>query len=231
VSESYVVFRVTALKDAAGHGIAPTALSDAALARLLLNETEPLSAGACADLLQHRFSYYDDDLAILTWDNALVVDPRTSDEDVEYVLEFANAQLLELRVYDAALDAELPQMYDRIAAARGRKYMEALGLPKRPLREVLGGLQTRVADVTETVERAENALKVTDDVYLARLYAGALKLFRATAWRRGIDRKLEIMRQTYAMLNDEEQSARSHRLEVIVVLLILAEVAIALVWH
>jgi hypothetical protein len=39
------------------------------------------------------------------------------------------------------------------------------------------------------------------------------------------------MRQTYAMLNDEEQSARTHRLEVIVVLLILAEVAIALVWH
>jgi hypothetical protein len=231
VSESYVVFRVTTLHDGAGHGIAPTAVSDAALARLLLNETEPLSAGACADLLQYRFSYYDNDLAILTWDNALVVDPRTSDEDVEYVLEFANAQLLELRVYDAALDAELPQMYDRIAAARGQKSTGALGLPKRPLREVLGGLQTRVADVTETVERAENALKVTDDVYLARVYAGALKLFRASAWRRGIDRKLEIMRQTYAMLNDEEQSARSHRLEVIVVLLILAEVAIALVWR
>ena len=32
----------------------------------------------------------------------------------------ANAQLLELRVYDALLDAELPALYDRIQAARAR---------------------------------------------------------------------------------------------------------------
>jgi uncharacterized Rmd1/YagE family protein len=63
---------------------------------------------------------------------------------------------------------------------------------------------------------------------LARLYAGALDLFRGMAWRHGIDRKLEIMRQTYAMLNDESQSARSHRLEVTVVLLIVAELIVAL---
>ncbi len=231
VSESYVVFRATLLVDGEGNAIAPTSVSDAALARLLLNETTPLSLAARAELLQHRFSYYDDDLAIVTWDNALVVDPRVADEDVEYVLEFANAQLLELRVYDAALDAELPQMYDRIEAARGQHTTRTLSLPKRPLRQVLAGLQTTVADVTETVERAENALKVTDDVYLARLYAGAMELFRAAAWRHGIDRKLDIMRQTYAMLNDEEQSARSHRLEVTIVFLILAEVAIGLLWH
>ena len=36
----------------------------------------------------------------------------------QFVLEFANAQLLELRYYDAMLDAELPRMYDRIAALR-----------------------------------------------------------------------------------------------------------------
>ena len=228
VSESYVVFRVTSLGDAAGNALHPTSISDSALALLLLNEAEPIAAGTRADLLQHRFSYYEDDLAVLTWDNALVVDPRAADEDVEYVLEFANAQLLELRVYDAALDAELPQMYDRIAAARSQKGVTGFSLPKRPLRQVLADLQTRVADVTETVERAENALKVTDDVYLARLYAGALELFRATAWRRGIDRKLEIMRQSYAMLNDEAQSARSHRLEVTIVLLILAELVVGL---
>lgn len=36
------------------------------------------------------------------------------------------------------------------------------------------------------------------------------------------------MRQTYAMLNDEAQSARSHRLELTVVILIIAELAVAL---
>jgi hypothetical protein len=41
---------------------------------------------------------------VLSWDAALVVEPAPADQDVEFLLEFANAQLLELRVYDAYLD-------------------------------------------------------------------------------------------------------------------------------
>jgi hypothetical protein len=179
------------------------------------------------ELLERRFSYYVDDLVVLTWDNALVLEPAANDRDVEYILEFANAQLLELRVYDALLDAELPMMYARIAEARRRRRP----LLMRRYQSVLARLQTRVADVTETVERAENALKVTDDVYLARLYGSALELFRASAWRLGIERKLEIFRSTYAMLNAEAHSARAELLEIAVLLLIGAELVLGLVRH
>jgi hypothetical protein len=225
VNEEYIVVRISALRDGRGAAPAPVALTDERLAVLLLGEPRPLSEQARAGLLANRFSYYADDLAVLTWDNALVVEPQTTDRDVEYILEFANAQLLELRVYDALLDAELPAMYDRIAAARKRQ----LPLPTRRFQSVLSDLQARVADVTETVERAENGLKVTDDVYLARVYGAALELFRATAWRRGIERKLEIFRETYAMLNGEAQAARSEILELVVILVILAELVLGLV--
>ena len=224
VSEEYLVFRVSALRDARGGPAPVQALTDEMLAPLLLGEQRPLARQALSGLLTHRFSYYADDLAVLTWENALVVEPQSTDRDVEYILEFANAQLLELRVYDALLDAELPAMYDRIAAARERRHP----LPTRRFQSVLSELQTRVADVTETVERAENGLKVTDDVYLARVYGAALDLFRATAWRSGIERKLEIFRETYAMLNGEAQSARSELLEIIVILVILAELVLGL---
>jgi len=224
VSEEYIVFRLSALRDARGRA-SVQALSDERLAPLLLGEQRPLAQQALSGLLTHRFSYYADDLVVLTWENALVVEPQSTDRDVEYILEFANAQLLELRVYDALLDAELPAMYDRIAAARERRHP----LPTRRFQSVLSDLQTRVADVTETVERAENGLKVTDDVYLARVYGAALDLFRATAWRRGIERKLEIFRETYAMLNGEAQAARSELLEVVVILVILAELVLGLV--
>ena len=225
VSEEYIVFRISALRDGQGSPAAVQALSDERLAPLLLGEQRPLARQALSGLLTHRFSYYADDLAVLTWENALVVEPQSMDRDVEYILEFANAQLLELRVYDALLDAELPAMYDGIAAARSRRHP----LPTRRFQSVLSKLQTRVADVTETVERAENGLKVTDDVYLARVYGAALDLFRATAWRRGIERKLEIFRETYAMLNGEAQSARSELLEVVVIVVILAELVLSLV--
>lgn len=224
VTEDYVVFRLTRLTDAAGNSVPAHLIRDEDVVPLLLNERRPLSDMARHELLPHRFSYYEDDLAILTWENALVLQPEARDTDVQYILEFANAQLLELRLYDALLDAELPAMYERVALARASR-LPRLG---RGVRQVLANLQTRVADITEPVERVENALKVTDDVYLARVYAAALEIFRARAWRQGIDRKLGIMRETYEMLNAEAQGSRAELLEIAIIVLIVAELALAL---
>ena len=228
-TEDYIVYRVARLTDVQGAQALPSVLHERLLSPLLLNDRRPLSAEAMRELLPHRFSYTSEDLAILTWDNALIVDPSPTDTDVQFILEFANAQLLELRLYDATLDAELPRMYDRIQAARpGAK---VLSLFNRRYAPVLAELQRTVADSTELVERVENALKVTDDVYLARIYAAALELFRGRTWRAGIDRKLTIIRETYSMLNDEQQSARSEALEVAIVLLIVLEILIAIFRH
>ena len=225
-TEDYIVYRLSRLTDADGRHVETAALRDEDVVSLLLNESRPLSRDARRELLPHRFSYYADDLAILTWDNALIVEPQMHDTDVQFILEFANAQLLELRYYDAVLDAELPRMYDRIAAAhKGGTY----GFFARRYASLLGDLQAQVADSTELVERAENALKVTDDVYLARIYSSALEIFRARAWRAGIDRKLGIIRDTYGMLNGEAQAARAEALEIVIVVLILFEVVMAFV--
>ncbi len=228
-TEDYIVYRVARLTDLDGAAVLPAVLHDALLSPLLLNERRALSAGAMRELLPHRFSYTSEDLAVLTWDNALIVDASLVDTDVQFILEFANAQLLELRFYDATLDAELPRMYDRIEAARpGSRKLAVFSRRYAPL---LAELQRTVADSTELVERVENALKVTDDVYLARIYAAALELFRGRAWRAGIDRKLAIIRETYSMLNDEQQSARSEALEVAIVLLIVLEILLAIFRH
>lgn len=224
LSEEYIVFRIDRMDASGAAATASERLTDELLVPLLLGERRLLSAAARRELVPHRFSYYDDDLTVLTWDNALVVEPRGEDRDVEYVLEFANAQLLELRMYDMLLDAELPALYDRVAAARARRRLRLSGR----FRTVLSDLQTRVADITETVERVENALKVTNDVYLARIYTAALELFREQAWQRGIERKLGILRETYAMLNSETQAARMELLEIAVVVLIVAELMIGL---
>jgi hypothetical protein len=225
VREDYTVFRITRAEFATGVAARHDALGALDVAPLLLGESRPLSDEARRELLPHRFSYYGDDLAILTWESALIAEPGEHDTDVQYLLEFANAQLLELRYYDAILDGELPQMYDAIAAAR-RKWAI---FPGRRFAALLARLQAVVADTTEVVEQVENALKVTDDVYLARVYSAALEIFRGRAWRAGIDRKLSILRETYAMLNDEAQASRSETLEIAIVILIVAEIVMALV--
>ena len=226
VIEDYTVFRVDRLVDAAGARVSAAGLRDEDVAHLLTGESRPLSAAARRDLLSQRFTYYEDDLAVLTWNAALVVEPVAADTDVQYVLEFANAQLLELRYYDALLDGELPRMYDHIVAAR-----TGFHLVGRRYSRVLASLQARVAEVTELVERSENAIKMTDDVFLARIYAAALEIFRGRAWRQGIDGKLAIVRDTYTMLNAESQARRAEVLELIIVILILLEIVLAFWRH
>jgi hypothetical protein len=226
VVEEYVVFRIGRITNDRGEAVGSAALDDERIARLLTGETRPLSAAARKEQISQRFTYFEDDLAVLTWNAALIVEPNAEDMDVQYVLEFANAQLLELRFHDSNLDVELPRMYDEVAAAR-RGFHVLGGRYSR----LLSALQTRVADATEAVERAENSLKVTDDVFLARIYAAALEIFRERTWRAGIDRKVTILHNTYEMLNAESQARRTEILEIVVIILIAFEIFLALRGH
>ncbi len=189
---------------------------------LLSGETRALSEGARADLLRSRYSYYEDDLVILTWDRAFIVEPR-GDNDVADVIEVANAQLLQMRYYDERLDDELPRMYDLVEAARSRWNLVAARRYANLARE----LTTLVAEVTELTEKVDNALQVTEDVYLARIYATALDLFRVPNFTRAVDRKLAIIRDTYTSLYDEASSIRSTLMEAAILLLIFVELILA----
>src|ERR1700734_2858310 len=194
------------------------------LVPLLSGERRPLSAAARQELLRESFSYYTDDLVVLTWDRAFIYEPRR-DSDVADVLEVANAQLLEMRYYDELLDAELPRMYDLIDRTRRRWALPGA----RRFADLARRLYTVVAEVTELTEKVDNALQVTEDVYLARIYAAALDLFRVPTVSAAVDRKLSIIRDTYTALYDEAHSSRSEWLEIVILVLIFVEIVLAVV--
>jgi len=223
LEEDYLVAVVNAFSEP----VTATALQQRVdLVALLSGERRPLSEAARHDLLRQRFSYYTDDLVALTWDRAFIYEPR-GDSDVLGVLEVANAQLLEMRYYDALLDAELPRMYDLVEATRRTLSLFAA----RRFAKLARQLYTLVAEVTELTEKVDNALQVTEDVYLARVYAAALDLFRVHAVSAGVDRKLAIIRDTYAALYDEASGSRSELLEIAILVLILLEVVLPLFHH
>lgn len=195
------------------------------LVPLLSGETRPLAESARADLLSRRFSYYTDDLVVLTWDRAFIYEPQR-ETVVADVIEVANAQFLQMRYYDDLLDAELPRMYDMVEVATRR---HTLG-PRR-FAKLARRLYTLVAEVTELTEKVDNALQVTGDVYLARVYAAALELFRVKSVQAAVDRKLSIIRDTYAALYDEAASSRGSQMEAAIVVLIVIEVILAIVRH
>ena len=196
------------------------------LVPLLSGEHRPLSPAARNDLMRRQFSYYEDDLVVLTWDRAFIYEPR-GDSDVADVLEVANVQLLEMRYYDELLDDELPRMNDLVETARGGMNV----LASRRYAGLARKLYTLVADVTELTEKVDNALQVTEDVYLARVYAAALDLFRVGLVNAAVNRKLAIIRETYTALYDEASSARTELKEAAILLLIFVELIVAVTHH
>jgi hypothetical protein len=217
--EDYLVATVTRFRDTVPAADLGPKID---LVPLLSGEQRPLAESARADILSRRFSYYTDDLVVLTWDRAFVYEPR-GETDVADVIEVANAQFLQMRYYDELLDAELPRMYDLVEATTRRVTVgprRFAGLARR--------LYTLVAEVTELTEKVDNALQVTEDVYLARVYAAALELFRVKSLSDAVDRKLAIIRDTYAALYDEAASSRAGLMEGAIVILILVEIVLAL---
>lgn len=194
------------------------------LVPILTGEHRSLSVKARADLIRQSFSYYDDDLVVVTWDRAFIHEPR-NDSDVADIIEVANAQLLEFRYYDQLLNDELPRMYELVRKARLTRNI----LSSRRFANLARKLHTLVAEVTELTEKAENVLQVTGDVYLARIYQAALENLRVPVVSAAVGKKLDIIRDTYSALHGEASGARSELLELAIILLIVIEIVIMLV--
>lgn len=199
-------------------------LSERDLGRLLLGEDRALAPAARESLLGREFRYTMQDRTIVAYDAALVVEPDPTDHDVELLIEFANAQLLELEVYDALLESRVPQLEARVAAAGvGPGALFA----RRSLRLVAEAHQLTVK-TSRLIEQATNALRITDDIYLSRIYRGVLDVMNEPAWRQSVERKLMLARTMAESLNDIAVAARAEALEVIIVVLILGELLLSL---
>lgn len=192
------------------------------VASLLAGEFRPLSNQERKEIMRQSFSYLADDLVVLAWNCAFVLEPR-GDSDVTDIIEFANAQLLEMRYYDDLLDDELSTMYELIEGARGGLSF----LASRRAARLASRLHGLVAEITRLTERVENSLKVTEDVYLARIYSACLDLFRVPRLSLAVSRKLAIIRDTYGVMYEEAANRRAEILELAIALLIVLEIILA----
>jgi hypothetical protein len=202
--------------------------ADARIARILLAEAagEALSAEEVRDATQHRFSYAENDLCVIDWNAAVVIEPQGL-RDLPDILEFATAQLLEFRFYDDLVDREMDSLYSILTKPREPFFWKLGGRYRRLGRQ----LNRRLIETVEFVERVDNSLKVIADSYLARVYNAALACFRVPTWLAGVNRKQDLTRQIAEVLSSESQVSTSHTLELIVIVLILWEIIAPILRH
>ena len=167
----------------------------------LLRDPGPVNEDTRETALANRFSYADD-VAWLAWDSAVVYDPSGS-MDIPDLLEFANAQYLELRYYDNFLNHAIDKAYDVIDDKANLKNIDVLSSIRDELLETM-------ADVSSLTSNITNALLVTEDIFYAKVYTRYMKLLKASVWQENIELKMQVLQRCYNMLNE---TVTSHHME------------------
>jgi hypothetical protein len=194
-------------------------------AALLVGERGEISPQMREEIARNSLSYTPDDLAVLAWDSALLCNPETSTDLID-LIEFANVQVLELRYYDRELTRQMVKMYDDIEAAEHLSQFFRM----REYHAIMSKQMETYAGISEVIEKVNNLIKVTEDVYYARVYATALKVLRSGQWSESVSRKMDVIRENYSMLSDEVRIQHSHFLEWVIIILIALEFCFA-IWQ
>ena len=218
--EAYTVFCIDApLIAADGH---PLSAEDwlhqhrRQVAALLTQESDinQLSRQESDESTGRYLSYYENDLAVLDWDAALIVQEPGQLDEILFVLELANLQLAELEGYDRILDTALERSY-RDLTSRPRSRNEIM----RQLREI------RI-DLARFSDELSNITKFFGDWHVARIYENISARFHLADWHRTIDEKLKTLDNLYQLLNLDRTNRWMLTLEVTIVLLFVIDLVI-----
>jgi hypothetical protein len=182
------------------------------IAQILRAERQPLSDQEIEDALAMRLSYGTQDITIVDWNAALLID--SEGDDVRALLEFANVELLEMRYVDQKLDNALDQAHETLS--RRWSLLGIFGSYATDLRR-LAELQVDNATLFEGVN---NTLKLVGDQYLARLYRMVNRRFHLDEWDTSILRKLQTLESIYEKISDQASGRRMEFLEWVIIILI-----------
>jgi hypothetical protein len=191
-------------------------------ALILAESNENLSDSIKKITLENTYQYSRDDLVVVDWNSALVIEPSGS-MDVPLVIEFALNQLLEMRYYDDLLDERLNKLYNNVV---GRNK----GIFSKQYARFAEEAGQMYLEISEIVENVENSFKVVGDFYLAQIFRASSKRFRFDDWTKSINEKLGNLAEVSKLLHSEVNESRNQMMELIVILLIGIEV-IPLVWN
>jgi hypothetical protein len=222
IVEDYAIFEVREMTPS----MEPDALLAAhggALARILRVERMELSQQEVTDALSARAAYGRKDCALIDWNAAFVLDDQA--EDTLTVLEFANVELLEMRLLDDRLDRSLDEAYRAMSdMRRGLRHRLGLSSGHTELRR----LAQMQVDSAALFEGVNNALKLVGDQFLARVYRVASQRLRLPEWDASILRKIGALESLYSKASDRQTTRRMEVLEWIIILLIAFEVVMGL---
>lgn len=220
--EDYVIFHVTEI----GEKLTGQQLLERhgpEIAMILRAEERSLSGQETACAISNNISYYPEDVLVVDWDRAFLYDKEVYHDHIN-IIEYANTQLLDMRYYDRWLDGELDTIQREMQIEGMRTPVFRAARYRKLSRRTL----MLMTDVLWLIDQIDNSLKAIDTLYAARVYRALGKRLYLDEWKRGLDRKLEALRDISDNLNMKIYNLRSTILELSIVILIVVEIVLFL---
>ena|SRR5579859_7350469 len=215
LSEDYFIFHVC---DELGAPSAADLTRDRGreIAQIVRGDKLRLSEGECAEVMQARISYYENDLTVIGWNAAFLYDSNAGAQTAIQLIEYANSQLLEFRHYDELLTAILDNVYQSLERKKGMLSRWRMARSATRLHSVL-------LEIGELTERADNSIKFLSDMFAARLYRLAAARVGVPDYKDLVAQKMKTAEDLYHDMVEQFNQARGFFLEAVVVLILLIE--------
>ncbi len=194
------------------------------IASTLRFETQTLAEYTKNEILESAVGYFRGDLIIIDTYASFLYDAEY--EELLDFFEFANIQQLELRYFDRVLDQQLNLIYEgRMGKVPLSAYFPFIGVFAPDPISFLGKLK---ADVSVITERLEGSIKVAGEPYYSELYALLIDKLDLKNWSRGIDRKLEIIKDVQGVYQHKMDAIREDILSILIIILIFIELVVGI---
>lgn len=219
ITEDYYVLQIDPIMRESGVCSAEELVQERGveICQIVRGENTPLSKSEQQEILQSSMSYYSTDLLVVGWVAAFVYDEPSAALPTIDLLEYANTQLLEFRYYDEVLTRLLADVYHRLEKKRG------FFSRWRMAREAQH-VNTIRLDIRELAELTDNAIKFLSDMFYARAYRLAANRVGVTDYQSLVAEKLGTAEDLYDSMINEFHQARAFVLELMVVIILLAEI-------
>jgi hypothetical protein len=173
-------------------------------------ESQKLSEQEAGESTSRYLSYYQNDLIVIDWDAALIVDEPADFSELLYIIELANLNLAELEAYDRLLDRALERSYRDLRKGGYRKRGETM-VELREIRIDLARYSDDLANIT----------KFFGDWHLARVYETLASRFHLGDWHKVVAEKLRTLDDLYQLLQHDQTNRWMLILESAIVLLFI----------
>jgi hypothetical protein len=216
--EEYIFFLV---KDANGPVEKYVEKNKEEIAAILKDEPIQLEKKEIDNTIASNIRYVKEDIAIIDWDGAFLLDAKGDFKEAIALLELANIQLVNLRILDNRLQEKISTLKRQLEPGDIKSFLRLSPYMKEIIK-------SRSQSIME-LENIDNALKLYGDWYSAKVYDLAGKKFYLEKWKNTVEKKLNVLKDLYEMVSHIMTERYNLWLEFTIVILIVFEIAMAFI--